>query len=295
MRTHRKLFFHWLIISTTGFFIICGLGGCNGDGSKSNSGSSQTGNGIYILHGINFGPYKGAQDPNAGSQVTMQQIREDLEVISGHTDWIRTFGSTQGLEEVARIAQTEFGLGTAIGAWLSKDETANQKEMDNLIAAAKDGYVDLAVVGSEVLLRGDLAAEELIAYIEQFRSAVPDIPVTTADVYYNLWNNEDVMDACDVIFFNYHPYWEGRDVEKAVAYLHSVFMSMESLLAGNRLSFRKQAGPAVVLPMSWQNLRQRTPRTIFSISYPGPGPNKFRIFISKPRRTLESRVRRGSG
>ncbi len=79
----------------------------------------------------------------------------------------------------------------------------------------------MAIVGSKVLLRGDLSATELIEYINQVKAALPGIPVTTADVYGELLSHPEVMEACDVIFANYYQYWEGINVEKAVAYLHA--------------------------------------------------------------------------
>ncbi|MCU0679333.1 MAG: glycosyl hydrolase family 17 protein [Planctomycetes bacterium] len=231
-------------MATAGVFGLFGCGGGGGGDGKNGGAGGWSGQISYVVHGLNFSPYTGNQDPNLGSVVSENQIRNRLAVIDGYTDWIRTFGSTQGLEHAARIAKTEFGIGTAIGAWLGTSRAANDREMANLIAAAKAGFVDLAIVGSETLLRGDLTADELIAYIERFRQEVPNVPVTTADVYYLLWDNPAVMAACDVTFFNYHPYWEGRDVDQAVAYLHSIYLKLVSLAGGKEVIVSETGWPS---------------------------------------------------
>jgi exo-beta-1,3-glucanase (GH17 family) len=148
-----------------------------------------------------------------------------MQIIAPYTQWIRSFGSTHGLEHTGRIAH-EFNLKAAVGAWLGTDLAVNALGMQNLIDAARSGHVDLAIVGSEVLLRGDLSETHLIDYINQFKSEVPGVPVTTADVYSVLLDHPNVMSTCDVIFVNYYPYWEGKDVNYAVAYVHALHQEM---------------------------------------------------------------------
>ncbi len=60
---------------------------------------------------------------------------------------------TTGLENFPPIARS-MGLKVAAGAWISTNGTQNNLEIANLIAAANAGNVDIAIVGSEALLRG---------------------------------------------------------------------------------------------------------------------------------------------
>lgn len=174
----------------------------------------------YRVYGLNFSPYMDGQDPNNNPEVSEYQIMCRVRIVSPYTTWIRTFGSMHGLEESGRIAH-ELGLKASIGAWLSKDLQANESEIQNLISAAKAGNADIAILGSEVLLRGDLTEAQLLDYIQRFKSEVPEVPVTTADVYSVLLDHPQVMDACNIIFVNYFPYWEGMDINHAIAYLHA--------------------------------------------------------------------------
>lgn len=174
----------------------------------------------YKLYGINFSPYVDGQNPNQGTQISEDQLRTRMAIISPYTNWVRTFGCTHGLEKAGRIAH-ELGHKAAIGAWLSRDLTANEQEITNLIAAANAGEVDLAIVGSEVLLRRDLSEAKLIEYLNRVKKAISDtIPVTTADVYSELLAHPAILDTVDLVFTNYYPYWEGVKLDKAIAQLH---------------------------------------------------------------------------
>ena len=62
---------------------------------------------------------------------------------------------------IPKIAK-EMGLKTLVGA---RDDPEIEKEVANLIQLAKDGYVDIAAVGNEVMYRGDLTEDELLVYL----------------------------------------------------------------------------------------------------------------------------------
>lgn len=197
--------------------LVLHLSGCgNGD---SNNGDNSPELQSYALTGVNFSPYMDNQDPNLGTTIDGAQITERLETLVAQADWIRTFGSTHGLESTGTIARS-LGFKTALQAWISDDLTTNETELANLITAGQQGDADILIVGSEVLLRGDLTATELIEYMNRVRQAVPNVPVTTADTYTQLLTHPDIMAASDIILVNYYPYWEGIALENAVAAIH---------------------------------------------------------------------------
>lgn len=195
------------------------------------------------------------QDPNIGVQVSEEQLRSRMKIIAPYTVWIRTFSSTRGLEKVGTIAR-DLNLKTAIGAWLSSDLAANEREISNLISAAKAGQVDMAIVGSEVLLRADLTEDQLIGYINRVKQEVPGIIVTTAEVYSVLLSHPNVVSAVDVVMVNYYPYWEGIKVDDAIAAIHSWHQRVKSMADGKQVivsetgwpSCGNQVGKAVPLP-----------------------------------------------
>jgi exo-beta-1,3-glucanase (GH17 family) len=228
-------------------FLTAFHSGCGGGGG---SDTGQTGTGqpppppiAYQLHGLNFGPYEEGQDPNQGAVVSAEQIERRMGIIAPYTKWVRTFGCTRGLEYTGAIAH-RLQLKIAMGAWISSDLSANEIELERLIREALSGNVDLAVIGTETLFRGDLSPIDLIAHIERFRLEVPNVPVTTADTYSDLIENPDVVAACDVILANYYPYWEGVNVNNAIAWLHARHQRLLSAAGGKEVLVSETGWPS---------------------------------------------------
>jgi exo-beta-1,3-glucanase (GH17 family) len=176
----------------------------------------------YQIYGLDFSPYtEEGQNQNYKYTVSEEQLRDRMETIAPYTHWIRTFGSLYGLEKAGLVAH-ELGLKAAIGCWLDPNSTAfleNERQISSLINIAKKGQADLLIVGSETLQFNRLTEGELIGYINRVKQAVPGIPVGTADTYNELLAHQNVTDACDVIFPNYYPYWEGKNLTYAIHYI----------------------------------------------------------------------------
>lgn len=179
------------------------------------------------IYGLNFSPYMDGQDPNLGTQISEQQIRDRLRIISSWCTGIRYFGSTRGNERIGPIAKDEFGLYVIAGAWLSGDEAENARQIANAVAVAQAGKCHALCVGSEVLLRGDLPAGDansqpgdgtLIGYIKQVKQAV-GVPVLYADTYAKLIEHPEVVNEVGVVFANVFPYWEGVAIDNALDHL----------------------------------------------------------------------------
>ncbi len=199
---------------------------------------------LYKVYGLNFGPYtKEGQDPNHGTAVSAEQITELLTIIAPYTKWVRTFGCTSGLENVGRVAH-ELHLQAAVGAWLGRDMHANAVQIASLIIIAQEGHADLLVVGSEVLLRGNLTEAQLIEYINEVKNALPGIQVTYADVYSVLLEHPAVIAAVDLIFVNYYPYWEGIDIEKAISNLNYWHQSIVTIAGGKTVIVSETGWPS---------------------------------------------------
>lgn len=189
----------------------------------------------YQVYGLDFSPYiNQGEDPNKGpGQITEQELRERLTTSAAYTDWgLRVFSVSGDLAPVGRIAH-ELGKNVAGGAWIGRDPAANQTEIDALVSQAIAGSIDVAIVGSEALLRNDVSAATLIGYVNDVKSRLAAaniaIPVTTADVYSVLLKNPGVVDAVDVVFVNYYPFWEGSSVDTAVARLHGWHQQMTDM------------------------------------------------------------------
>ncbi len=179
------------------------------------------------MHGLCFSPYEEGQKP--GDPITEAQVRRRLEIIAPYTKWIRSFSCTEGNDLIPKLAK-EYGLKTLVGAWLGNDLTTNDKEMKALIKLSKDGFVDIAAVGNEVMYRGDLSEIELLNHIQNFKTAVPNVEVGYVDAYYEFTDRPKITEACDVILANCYPYWEECHMDYSLLYMKQMYQ--QALRAG---------------------------------------------------------------
>jgi exo-beta-1,3-glucanase (GH17 family) len=108
--------------------------------------------GIVKQVNFNFSPYKDNQGP--GALIDESQIRERLAIIAPYTRWVRSFSCADGIEATGRIAH-EMGMKVAMNAWIGNNDATNDTQINCLVAQANAGNVDLAIVGSETILRFD--------------------------------------------------------------------------------------------------------------------------------------------
>ncbi|MFK8054317.1 MAG: glycosyl hydrolase family 17 protein [Woeseiaceae bacterium] len=194
------------------------------------------------IHGISFSPYIEGQGP--GTQISEQQIRDRLSVISSHVRSVRSFSCTDGHELIPAIAKAE-GLKTMVGAWLDDDREHNALEIENAIAVGQAGHADILAVGNEVLLRGEMTEDELIDYIETVKQACPGVPVGYVDAYFEFVDHPRVSDACDVILANCYPFWEGCPVEHALLYMKEMYRKAQYAAKGK---------PVIISETGWPNI-----------------------------------------
>lgn len=193
------------------------------------------------VHGMCFSPY--SEDQDIDDLLSEAQIRRRMEVIRPYTKWVRSFSCTNGNEFIPKVAR-ELGLKTIAGAWIGADKEQNEKEIKALIELAGSGYVDIAAVGNEVLLRGELSKSELLEYISRVKEALPNIQVGYVDTYYQFSENADLVDACDVILANCYPFWEGYDIEEAALYLQKMYAFTKKFAKGKQLIITETGWPS---------------------------------------------------
>jgi len=193
------------------------------------------------LYGLCFSPYMEGQD--IGDILTEEQIRKRMDVVAPHTKWIRSFSCTEGNEFIPQVA-SEKGLKTMAGAWISNDKEQNHKEIHALIELANQGHVDVAVVGNEVLLRDELTVQEIIDYIKEVKQALPDIPVSYVDAYYQFTNHPELVEVCDVILANCYPFWEGCHIDQSSIYLQQMYKVLQDASQGKSVIITETGWPS---------------------------------------------------
>ena len=193
------------------------------------------------MHGLCFSMYEDAQKP--GDTITEKQVERRIEIIKPYTKWVRSFSCIEGNEHIPRAAH-KHGLKTMVGAWLSNDKEDNEKEIEALIQLGKEGVVDIAAVGNEVLYRNDLSLEELLIYIHRVKEALPNVTVGYVDAYYEFTVHPELVEISDVILSNCYPYWEGCHVDHSLNHMQQMFGQASNAAKGKKVIITETGWPS---------------------------------------------------
>ncbi len=170
------------------------------------------------IRGVSFSPYLRGQNPLDNEHPTTETLRQDLQLLRDKVTSVRTYTSTDGIEQVPRLAW-DYGLRVTAGAWLDKRLERNDQEIRNLIQNVRVyRNIDRVIVGNESVLRGDLTVNELISYLRQVRKRVK-VPVSTAEPWHVWLKYPQLAKEVDFIAIHILPYWEKIPAEHAVEWV----------------------------------------------------------------------------
>lgn len=197
----------------------------------------------YKLHGLNFGPYTAGEDPLRGDRIREEELKARMLVFAPFTEWMRTYGSGDEEKIAGRVAH-DLNLRSAVGAWLTQDQAANERHISELIQSVRAGDVDIAIVGSETLTRHDLTEDQLIGYIKRVKKEAGGVPVTTSDYYTEILTHPAVVAVCDIVLVNYYPFWEGIRVEEALPVIHGWHGQVKEAAGGKPIIVSETGWPS---------------------------------------------------
>ena len=195
------------------------------------------------IQGFSFQPYQKDQDAIARDEPTTEQVDSDLKLLAGKTNSVRTYSTLGTLGEVPRLA-ARHDIKVAVGAWLDTDLERNALEIENAIDLARehDNVVRL-IIGNEVVLRGDLAVDEIAAHLDRVR-AVTRQPVSTAEPWHVWIDHPELAEHVDYIAVHMLPYWEGVEVESAVGYVTDKMRRLEEAFPGKPIVIGEVGWPS---------------------------------------------------
>ncbi|MEZ5820326.1 MAG: beta-(1-6) glucans synthase [Xanthobacteraceae bacterium] len=173
------------------------------------------------LQCVSYAPFRGTQTPLVEStQISAEQIAEDLAQLAKVSDCVRTYSVENGLALVPALA-AKVGLKVIQGIWLSSNRFKNLSQIATAVQLAKSHpeTITSLVVGNEVLLRGEMTPTDLVAYIRIVKAQV-EKPVTYADVWEFWLKNREIYDAVDFVTIHILPYWEDYPIKAKFAASH---------------------------------------------------------------------------
>lgn len=168
------------------------------------------------LFGIALG--LGFERKSDGGPPSDAEVLARMQVVAPYVQWVRTYSCAGGLGDAGRFAH-QLHLKAAIGAELTGNSSADDAQLNCLIAAIQRHEVDVAVVANEVIVNNQVSESAVLAAIDRVRTAAPGVPVTEAEPYATLVAHPELMRAEDVVFANVYPYLHGVPVSQGLAQL----------------------------------------------------------------------------
>jgi exo-beta-1,3-glucanase (GH17 family) len=199
------------------------------------------------LQCVSYAPFRDTQTPLVPTtQVSAEQIEQDLTQLAKITDCVRTYSIENGLDQVPGIA-AKVGLKVIQGIWLGSSKLKNLAQIATAVNLTKEypGVISALVVGNEVLLRGEMTTADLAANIRAVKAQV-QVPVTYADVWEFWLRNREVYEAVDFITIHILPYWEDMPVRAkfAAAHVDSIRKRMAVAFPGKEILIGETGWPS---------------------------------------------------
>jgi exo-beta-1,3-glucanase (GH17 family) len=196
---------------------------------------------------VSYAPFRGSQSPFISDLIIgPEQIVEDLDQLAKVTRCVRIYSVDNGLDRVPELA-SRFGLKVNLGVWIGRDRIKNAQLIEQALSLA-DANADVVTsitVGSEVLLRGDMTAEDLRAIIRSVKART-NIPVSYADVWEFWLRYPDIAGDVDFVTIHILPYWEDHPVraEQAAAYVDDVRKRVAAAFPGKDILIGETGWPS---------------------------------------------------
>jgi len=181
---------------------------------------------------VSYAPFRSGQTPWKSTIVIGEaQIAEDLVELAKVSRCIRTYSIENGLDKVPELA-SKVGLQVILGVWLGRDPLKNASLIKTAteLASKYPAVISAMMVGSEVLLRGEMKAPELCEIIRSVKAQV-GVPLSYADVWEFWLRNPDISKCVDFVTVHILPYWEDDPVRAEDAAAHTIDIRKRVALA----------------------------------------------------------------
>ncbi|MGH8556892.1 MAG: hypothetical protein ACRESZ_05410 [Methylococcales bacterium] len=200
------------------------------------------------LQCVSYAPFRepGQSPYDPGLTISPARIDADLALLAKRFQCIRIYSVDKGLQEVPRLAAAN-GLKVLLGVWIGRDREANETQIKRALEIAKTyrSTIEAVIVGNEVLLRKDQPVTTMRSYIDRVESALPDVPVTYADVWEFWLLHRELKDEVDFITVHILPYWEDHPIpiEDAVDHVSDIYQHMVRQFKGKAIMIGETGWP----------------------------------------------------
>jgi exo-beta-1,3-glucanase (GH17 family) len=196
---------------------------------------------------VSYAPFREGQTPwNSQVVISEAQIAEDLAQLARISKCVRTYSIENGLDRVPELA-ARAGLKVVLGVWIGRDRLKNAALIDSAGALIKEhaSVITSVIIGSEVLLRGEMTAAALGQTIRAARARF-DVPVGYAEVEEFWLRDREIANDVDFITVHVLPYWEDAPVraEDAAAHVDDIRKEIVRAFPGKEVLIGEAGWPS---------------------------------------------------
>ena len=168
------------------------------------------------IAGLAYSAYGRWDSPITGKLPAPESIERDMRVLSGKTQRLRTYTSSE-FPEVVTLAEKQ-GVMLTAGVWLDSRTAFVEAEISAVERAVRSHTnIERIIVGNESILHALLPTDEIIARIREVKRRTRK-PVSTAEPWHVWLRYPELVRSVDFITVHLLPYWEGLPVNEAVDY-----------------------------------------------------------------------------
>lgn len=196
---------------------------------------------------VSYAPFREGQTPwNSQAVISPEQIADDLGQLAGISKCVRIYSIENGLDKVPELA-AKVGLKVILGVWIGRDRAKNAALIESAAELARQhaGVIRSVIIGSEVLLRGEMTAQALQETIRAAKARF-NVPVGYAEVL-EFWQRDSEI-AADLDFLAVHvlPYWEDAPVraEDAARHVDDIRKEMVRTFPGKEILVGEAGWPS---------------------------------------------------
>jgi exo-beta-1,3-glucanase (GH17 family)/cellulose synthase/poly-beta-1,6-N-acetylglucosamine synthase-like glycosyltransferase len=194
------------------------------------------------IAGLSYTPWRSDLLADRARHADAKEIDAQLAFIAQHANSIRTYGTDGGQELVPRLA-AKYGLSVTLGIWIGNDPAANELEIANGLDLARGNpAIHRIIVGNESLLRGDVTVPQLMDYVRRVQRQV-DLPVSTAEPWHVWLDHPEMAQTVDFVMVHILPYWEGIDIDRAVAFVADRYGYLQKLFPNQHITIGEVGWP----------------------------------------------------
>ncbi len=195
------------------------------------------------IYGFSYSPFRKGQHPKRNIFPTKNEIREDLKIMSAFTRNIRIY-SVEGTQRYIPELAVECGLQVTLGAWLSKDEVRNEREVALCIKLANTvPSITRVLIGNEALFRNDVTEQQMLHYLDRVRDAVK-VPVSTSEQWHIWVDFPELAGHVDFIAAHILPFWENLPMIKASGFVIKTAAELKRLFPKKPLLISEVGWPS---------------------------------------------------